>query len=183
MAGDPSGDRGVSRPGGQGSKFYVLSSEPKEHKSFGPDTRPGEPVTEVTGQSFMCQSFMCLFCSLDVSVVVSFASQKRLPSVSFHPQQLDCRSFLVIWADGLRPVLVLTCFHASFFPFRPFPGHPSSSPFLGTLFSHFSPQKMLCSVEQGGQHRAWKGAVSGWTSPQISGRKFLPEILVKKGQC
>ena len=60
----PPRDRGVSRPGGQGSKFYVLCSEPKEHKSFGLDTRPGGPVTEVTGQSFMCQSFMCLFCSL-----------------------------------------------------------------------------------------------------------------------
>ena len=65
VAGDPSGDRGVSRPGGQGSKFYVLSSEPKEHKSFCTDTRPGRPVTGVTSQSFMCQSFMCLFCSLD----------------------------------------------------------------------------------------------------------------------
>ena len=57
-------DRGVSRPGGQGSKFYVLSSEPKEHKSFCPDTRPGGPVTRATGKSFMCKSFMCLFCSL-----------------------------------------------------------------------------------------------------------------------
>ena len=32
---------GVSRPGGQGSKIYVLSSEPNVHKSFGPGTRPG----------------------------------------------------------------------------------------------------------------------------------------------
>ena len=32
--GDPSGERGVSRPGGQGSKIYVLSSEFKEHESF-----------------------------------------------------------------------------------------------------------------------------------------------------
>ena len=55
---------GISRPGDQGSKFYVLYSEPKEHKSFSPDTRPGGPVTEATGQSFMCKSFMCLFCSL-----------------------------------------------------------------------------------------------------------------------
>ena len=60
---------GVSRPGGRGSKFYVLSSEPKEHKSFCPDTRPGGPVTRLTGKSFMCKSFMCksfmcLFCSL-----------------------------------------------------------------------------------------------------------------------
>ena len=31
MAGDPSGEGGVSRPGGQGSKIYVLSSKPKEH--------------------------------------------------------------------------------------------------------------------------------------------------------
>ena len=44
---------GVSRPGGQGSKFYVLSSEPKEHKSFCPDTRPGGPVTGETRKSFM----------------------------------------------------------------------------------------------------------------------------------
>ena len=44
---------GVSRPGGQGSEIYVLCSEPKEHKSFCPDTRPGRPVTGVNGQSFM----------------------------------------------------------------------------------------------------------------------------------
>ena len=38
----------VSRPGGQGSpdrwpgsKVYVLCAEPKEHKHFRPDTRPG----------------------------------------------------------------------------------------------------------------------------------------------
>ena len=43
------GDRGVSRLGGQGSKFYVLSSEPKEHNFFCPDTRPGGPVTGATG--------------------------------------------------------------------------------------------------------------------------------------
>ena len=40
---------------------------------------------------------------------------------------------------------------------------------------------MLCSVEQGAQHRARRGAVLGWTSPQSSGRKFLPEICVKIG--
>ena len=51
---------GVSRPGGQGSKFYVLSSELKEHKSFCPDTRPGGPATGATRKSFMCKSFMCL---------------------------------------------------------------------------------------------------------------------------
>ena len=39
---------------------------------------------------------------------------------------------------------------------------------------------MLCSVEQRAQRRAWRGAVLGWTSPQISGRRFLPEICVKK---
>ena len=54
----PSGDRGVFRPGGQGSKFYVLSSELKEQKSFCPDTRPGGPVTGATGKSFMCKSYV-----------------------------------------------------------------------------------------------------------------------------
>ena len=39
---------GVSRSGVQGSKIYVLSSEPKEHKSFCPGSRPGRPVTGVT---------------------------------------------------------------------------------------------------------------------------------------
>ena len=36
-------------PNREGSKFYVLSSEPKEHISFCPDTRPGGPVTGATG--------------------------------------------------------------------------------------------------------------------------------------
>ena len=52
----PPASGGVSRPGGQGSKFYVLSSEPKEHKSFCPDTRQGGPVTGATEKSFMCKS-------------------------------------------------------------------------------------------------------------------------------
>ena len=64
LSGDCPVGGGVSRSGGQGSKTYLLSSEPKEHKSFCPGTRPGRPVTGVTGQTFMCKSFMCLFCFL-----------------------------------------------------------------------------------------------------------------------
>ena len=59
---------------------------------------------------------------------------------------------------------------------------PLFLPFLGT-FSPFSPpRKVLCSVKQRAQRRAWRGVDPGWTSPQSSGRKFLPEICVKKGQ-
>ena len=64
----PTGWPGVSRPGGQGSKVYVLCAEPKEHKHFrlgtrpgGSGTRPGGSVTGVTEKLFMCQLFMCLF--------------------------------------------------------------------------------------------------------------------------
>ena len=35
---------------------------------------------------------------------------------------------------------------------------------------------------RGALQRAWKGAISGWTSPQSSGRKFLPEVCVKINQ-
>ena len=52
------------------------------------------------------------------------------------------------------------------------------SPSLGTFLHLFAPRKMLYPVEQGSQQRAWRGAVSGWASPQSSGRKFLPEICV-----
>ena len=82
---------------------------------------------------------------------------------------------------GVLLVSFPACFHTSFFPFCPlcwpalFP-----PPFLGT-FSPFSPpRKVLCSVEQGAQPRVWSGAVPAWTSPQGSGRKFLPELCVKK---
>ena len=44
----------IPRSGGQGSEIYVVSSKPKENKSFYPGTRKGRPVTGVTGQSFMC---------------------------------------------------------------------------------------------------------------------------------
>ena len=68
-----------------------------------------------------------------------------------------------------------------FFLFAAFAGHPSSSSL--TTFSPFSPpRKVLSSVEESAQHRAWRGAGSGWTFPRSSGRKFLPEICVKKGQ-
>ena len=79
----------------------------------------------------------------------------------------------------IKFLILLTCFHASFFPFCLF---CSSSPFLGTFSPFFRPRKVLCSVEQRAQCRAWRGAVPGWISPQSSGRKFLPEICVKKGQ-
>ena len=69
-----------------------------------------------------------------------------------------------------------------FFLFAPCACHPSFSSFSRHLFARFSPRKMLCSVEEGAQQRAWRGAVSRWTSPQSSGRKFLPEICVKTGK-
>ena len=80
------------------------------------------------------------------------------------------------------PALILTCFHASFFPFCPLCWPPLFLSFSGTFSPCSPPRKVLCSVEQRAQHTAWRGAVSGWTSPESSGRKFLPEICVKKGQ-
>ena len=58
----------------------------------------------------------------------------------------------------------------------------SPPPSLGTFPPFSSPWKVLCSVEQRGQHTAGRGAVSGLTTPQSSGRKFLPEICMKNGQ-
>ena len=80
---------------------------------------------------------------------------------------------------------ILTCFHASSFPFRPLCRPPLFLPFSGILFALFSPSTsaLFCRAKlQRAQHGAWRGEVSGWTSPQSSGRKFLPEICVKKGQ-
>ena len=52
LAGDRPGCGGVSRLGVQGSKIYVLSSEPKDHTSLCLGTRPGRPVTWVpTGKT------------------------------------------------------------------------------------------------------------------------------------
>ena len=76
----------------------------------------------------------------------------------------------LIWPVCTRP----------FFPFCPLCWPPLFLPFSGHLFALSSPSKVLCSVEQRAQHRSWRGAVSGWTSPQSSGRKFLPELCVKK---
>ena len=65
----PPGDRGVSRRGGQGSEFYVLSSEPKEHQislSGYPTGRTGERGDR---KKFYVQTFyvpfllpICAFC-------------------------------------------------------------------------------------------------------------------------
>ena len=85
------------------------------------------------------------------------------------------------------PIPTLGTFEVSgrvLFPFCPLCWPPLFLPFSGHLFALFFPLKklMLCSVEREAQHKAWRGAVSGWKSPQSSGRKFLPEICVKKGQ-
>ena len=81
------------------------------------------------------------------------------------------------WSTPWNKLKIWPIFTHPFFLFAPFP-LPRLS--LGT-FSPFSrPRKALCSGEQRPQHRAWRGAAWGWTSPQSSGRKFLPEICVKK---
>ena len=102
----------------------------------------------------------------------------RQPFANLFCQPLS--KFLFMWNPGTRleTRVALTCFHASFFLFAPFAGHPSSSPFLGAFRPFLSLEK-CCSVEQGAQHRAWRRAVSAWTSPQNSGRQFLPKICVK----
>ena len=78
--------------------------------------------------------------------------------------------------------MITDLFSRSFFLFAPSDGHPSSSPSLSTFLPLSPPRKVLCSVEQSAQHSSWGRAVSGWISPQSSGRKFLPKISVKKGQ-
>ena len=64
-----------------------------------------------------------------------------------------------------------------FFPFCPLWWPPLFLPFSRHLFALFSASKSALA-----QHRAWRGAVWGLTSPQNSGRKFLPEICVKKSR-
>ena len=55
---------------------------------------------------------------------------------------------------------LLTCSQASFFPFlTPLLATPSSS-FLGTFSPCSPPRKVLCSVEQRAQDRAWREVVS-----------------------
>ena len=58
----------------------------------------------------------------------------------------------------------------------PSAGHPPPSPSLGTLFSP-SKSALFCRAK-GIAQTSSRGAVSGWTCPQSSGRKFLPEICV-----
>ena len=89
-----------------------------------------------------------------------------------------CVDFLVP-IEGLHLWPVFT---RPFFLFAPFSGRPSSCPCLGTFSPLFCPRKMLYFVEQRAQRSASRGAVAGRTFPQSSGRKFLPEICVKKGQ-
>ena len=78
--------------------------------------------------------------------------------------------------------VILTYFHTSFFPFCPLCWPRLFLPFSQHLSPFSPPRKVLCSVEQRAQCRAWRGAAPGWTTPQSSGRKFLHEICVKKGQ-
>ena len=78
--------------------------------------------------------------------------------------------------------LLLTCFYASFFPFCHLSLPPLFLSFSRRLFALFSPWKSALFCRAKGTAQSWRRAVSGWTSPQTSGRKFLPEIRVKKGQ-
>ena len=80
-------------------------------------------------------------------------------------------------------MVFMTCFRASFVPFCPLCWPPPLPPLFSVPFRPFLPlEKCSVSVEKRVQSRAWRGAAPGGTSPQSSGRKFLPEICVKKGQ-
>ena len=68
--------------------------------------------------------------------------------------------------------------HASFFPFCPLCWPPR---FSAPFWPFFPLQRVLCSVEQGAQHRAQRGATSG-PLHKVREEKFLPEICAKKGQ-
>ena len=101
--------------------------------------------------------------------------------------QFGCRAVQAIPDVGLdsscaKEILCppLTCFHASFFPFCPLCWSPLFLPSSRHLFRPFLPQRMLCSVEQGTQHRAWKGAVSGWTFHADFGKEIPSRNLREK---
>ena len=80
-------------------------------------------------------------------------------------------------------VLVLTCFHASFFPFCPLCWPPLFPFSRHIFFALFSPSKSaLFCRPKGTAQSLERGTSDGWTSPQSSGRKLLPEICIKKGQ-
>ena len=80
------------------------------------------------------------------------------------------------------PAKILTCFHASFFPFCPLCWPPLFLPFLGAFLLFFLPSKGALFCRAKGTAQSLEGGSSGLVSPQSSGRKFLPEICVKKGQ-
>ena len=74
---------GVSRSGVQGSKIYVLCSEPKEHKSFFLGTRLGRPVTGVTGRA-LCAKVLCAFSApypWDSVALVEVSKRPKCPKV------------------------------------------------------------------------------------------------------
>ena len=79
---------------------------------------------------------------------------------------------LCCWPVFVRPFVL----------FAPLCWPPLFLTFLGTFSSFLPPQKVICSVEQGAQHRAWRGAVSGWTSPQSSGRNFPKSAWKRLGR-
>ena len=79
----------------------------------------------------------------------------------------------------VKHFFLLTCFRASFFPFCSLCCLPLFLPFSRHLFDLSSPWKSALFCRERVQSRAWRWAALGCTSPQSSGRKFLPEICVK----
>ena len=175
---------------GWGAKKFGMSLKTREIKLFRRDI-PGfcwdiPAAPEKFEKKKVWAQFLAFLCNILFSgcnthqVTVSHPSQGILVVTICDEGYKDFRSRGVCKRRHGLLLALLTCFRASFFPFCPLSWPPSSSPFLG-IFSPFSPpRKVLCSVEQKAQRRAWRGAVLGWTSPQISRRKFLPEICVKK---
>ena len=77
----------------------------------------------------------------------------------------------------------LTCFHASFFPFCPLFWPPLFLPLSRHVLAIFSPSKSALFCRAKGTAQSLERAVPGWIFPESSGRRFLPEICVKKGQA
>ena len=107
--------------------------------------------------------FQCFELSTKAAFAKAAFDTLQLPVLGFttsKPLETDLFSRVLFFFSFLPPLLA-----------TPLP------PLLSALFH---PRKVICSVERRAQHRAWRGAVSGRTSPKSSGRKFLPEICVKK---
>ena len=153
-------------------KSRIAATPPGARQGFGGPNYPRHPAR---GSGMGCDRALCWGCSCDTPATPSKTAERAATGGVARPWSATGGGVASAPLSSKRmrqktPKFLLTCFRASFFPFRPLSWPPLFLPFSRHMFALFSPSKSALFCRAKGTAQSLEGAVLGWTSPQSSGR-------------